>query len=67
MLKNIFYVLIIALIFGCQPQNNTPKQDKKLPFDGVCGEEYAKTYEIHESLFGDNPTIVVFNKIPTKK
>tara|TARA_R100001510_G_scaffold29311_1_gene25973 strand:+ start:320 stop:499 length:180 start_codon:yes stop_codon:yes gene_type:complete len=54
-------VLTAVLVFGCQPQKPEPEPCKKLPFNGICGKEYAEIYEIHESLFGENPTIVVFN------
>ena len=77
MLKNIFYVLAIALIFGCQPQKNKPKkviveietltieEDDSL-FDNACGSEYVETLKAHEAFYGDNPPLIVFKKIPKK-
>ena len=61
--KNILCALTAALVFGCQPQKTEPAPSEKLPFDGICGKEYEESYKIRESLFGENPTIVVFNKL----
>jgi len=72
MLKNIFIVLITLISCGCvsdEFKKNPTHQisSTELPFNGVCGEEYASTLKIHTELFGDNPTIVVFDKIPINK
>jgi len=61
--KKFVIILSITLFFGCQPQKNTPKPCEKLPFYGICGKEYEETYKIHTTVFGENPTVVVFNKL----
>jgi len=57
MLKNIFYVLAIALIFGCQPQKNKPKK--------VIVEIETLTIEEDDSLFKKG-TKVRFGKVEVK-
>ena len=68
MLKNLFIILVIITLYGCDtkpPTVITPVND--LPYGGICGDDYVETLKIHSKLFGDNPTIVVFDKIPLKE
>ena len=68
MLNNLFIILIIITLYGCDTKQQpvlTPFND--LPYGGICGDDYVETLKIHSKLFGDNPTIVVFDKIPLKE
>jgi len=63
MLKNLFIILIIITLYGCDTKPTTvitPAND--LPYDGVCGSEYVETLKIHKAFYGDNPPLIVFKE-----